>query len=454
MRDNPKGEFVLYWMQQSVRSGYNHALEYAIQEANELRVPLVVLFGITDNYPEANARHYRFILEGLKDVQQTLRARGIRMIIARQSPDAAAIEWSERAELLVMDRGYMHVQRMWRRNVAENAKCSVVQVESDVVAPIEAVSDKEEWAAATIRAKIHRQLPFYLVQLKQNELRFPSVDLDLVTWSIDDLDRAMSELQVDRSVLPVTTYLGGETEARRRLKHFVENDLLGYAEKRNEPTLNRVSHMSPYMHFGHISPLEIALEVMRHPSKVDRDALLEELIVRRELSMNFVYFNPNYDKFECLPDWAQKTLAKHAGDLREYIYSQDQLESAETHDAYWNAAQTEMTLTGKMHGYMRMYWGKKILEWSPTPQEAFSTALYLNNRYFLDGRDANSYTGVAWCFGKHDRPWGEREIFGMVRFMNASGLKRKFDIEGYVRKIEALAGKSLRPQSIELGLFD
>ena len=167
-----------------------------------------------------------------------------------------------------------------------------------------------------------------------------------------------------------------------------------------------------------------------------------------------VYFNQNYDQFNCLPDWAKKTLALHANDTREFVYSREALDSAQTHDPYWNAAQTEMTLTGKMHGYMRMYWGKKIIEWSASPEEAFYTALFLNNRYFLDGRDANSYTGVAWCFGKHDRPWGEREIFGMVRYMNAAGLKRKFDIAGYVRRVEEVAGHSMTIATPESGLFD
>jgi deoxyribodipyrimidine photo-lyase len=192
--------------------------------------------------------------------------------------------------------------------------------------------------------------------------------------------------------------------------------------------------MSPYLHFGQISPLFIALKVKETRSP-GVEAFLEELIVRRELSMNFVFYNEKYDSFEGLPEWAKKALKTHQRDKRQYLYSLEEFENAKTHDPYWNAAQREMVVKGKMHGYMRMYWGKKILEWAKTPEEAFRTALYLNNKYELDGRDPNGFTGVAWCFGKHDRPWGERPIFGNVRYMNDKGLKRKFDADEYVKMI-------------------
>jgi len=198
--------------------------------------------------------------------------------------------------------------------------------------------------------------------------------------------------------------------------------------------------MSPYLHFGQISPLEITLEISKTRSR-SKEAYLEELIVRRELSMNFVHYNETYDSYDSIPQWARKTLRAHQKDRRDYLYRREEFEQGKTHDPYWNAAQKEMVVTGKMHGYMRMYWGKKILEWSKTPQEAFETALYLNNKYELDGRNPNGFTGVAWCFGKHDRPWGERAIFGNVRYMNEGGLKRKFDAEKYVEKIRRLERK-------------
>ncbi|MGC9362125.1 MAG: deoxyribodipyrimidine photo-lyase, partial [Candidatus Syntrophosphaera sp.] len=217
------------------------------------------------------------------------------------------------------------------------------------------------------------------------------------------------------------------------------------------------SGLSPYLHFGQISALEVALRVMEYAEipafeaanlirdKSDLDPLqagvasfLEELIVRRELSCNFCYYNEDYDNYNSIPLWARKTLNDHLGDARPYDYSLEELETARTDDPFWNAAQQEMLRTGKMHNYLRMYWGKKLIEWIPEPETAFGLMLYLNNKYLLDGRDPNSYAGVAWCFGKHDRPWQERDIFGKVRYMNANGLKRKFDMQGYLEKVRGL----------------
>jgi deoxyribodipyrimidine photo-lyase len=262
-----------------------------------------------------------------------------------------------------------------------------------------------------------------------------------VELHIDDVEKALTQLHIDRSVKRVSLFHGGEQEAKKHLQVFLNDKLERFPELRNDPTVDFLSNMSPYLHFGQISPLSIALKVSRTKG-LAKDAYLEELIVRRELSMNFIFYNEKYDSFEgAIPPWAQKTLKAHQRDKRPYLYSLEELETAETHDPYWNAAQKEMVVTGKMHGYMRMYWGKKILEWSKTPEEGFRAALYLNNKYELDGRDPNGFTGVAWCFGKHDRPWGEREIFGNVRYMNAGGLKRKFDADEYVRQVDRLRPK-------------
>jgi len=248
-------------------------------------------------------------------------------------------------------------------------------------------------------------------------------------------------LNIDRSVGKVESFHGGSKQARRLLDNFLINKLDNFARFRNDPNENCVSNMSPYLHFGQICPLYIALKVLETNSG-GKNAYLEELIVRRELSHNFVFYNDGYDTFDCLPPWALRTLNFHGRDKREYLYSLEQFEKAQTHDPYWNAAQKEMVVTGKMHGYMRMYWGKKILEWSKDPKTGFNIALYLNNKYELDGRDPNAFAGVAWCFGKHDRAWGERKVFGKIRYMNAAGLKRKFDIEAYVNKIQSLDKKS------------
>jgi deoxyribodipyrimidine photo-lyase len=312
--------------------------------------------------------------------------------------------------------------------------CPLIQVESDVVVPVEEASPKEEYAAATLRPKISKKLKSFLVPLKEHDPAVASLSFDLNSFDIDDLEKAISKLPIDRSVQRVNSFHGGIREAKKHLQVFLEKKLDHFAELRNDPTLDYLSHMSPYLHFGQISPLYIALKVSKTDSP-GKWAYLEELIVRRELSMNFIFYNETYDSFKGIPEWAKKTFKTHQRDKRPYLYSPEELENGRTHDPYWNAAQREMARKGKMHGYMRMYWGKKILEWSRTPEEAFRVALDLNNKYELDGRDPNGFTGVAWCFGKHDRPWGERQIFGNVRYMNDNGLRRKFDADGYVKKI-------------------
>jgi deoxyribodipyrimidine photo-lyase len=435
--DLTTGDFVLYWLQASQRVLYNHALEYSARKANELRKPLVVYFGLTDDFPEANARHYYFMLEGLKEVEAQLKDLGIRMVILHCSPEAGAIKLSDEACLVVTDRGYLKIQKNWRTLVASNISCPLVQVETDVVVPIEEVSNKEEFAAKTIRPKISRLLDKYLIPLDQTTLKIKSTALDFNEFNIENIDNAIASLNIDKSLKRSSFYLGGPNEAEKTLQEFLANKLAQFNEFRNHPEQDFLSNLSPYLHFGQISPLYIALQVKQHGGP-GVEEYLEELIVRRELSMNFVNFNNDYDSFNGLPTWAKRTLDEHKKDKREYSYTLNDLEKSKTHDAYWNAAQNEMVITGKMHGYMRMYWGKKILEWSETPEEAYERALYLNNKYELDGRDPNGFTGVAWCFGKHDRPWTERKIFGKVRYMNDKGLERKFDMKQYLVKIDKI----------------
>lgn len=445
LNDRPieaKRRYVLYWMQQSQRTRCNHALEYAIDLANELDRPLVVCFGLMDDYPHANARHYAFLLEGLRDVQANLAKRDITFVVRHGQAFDAALHYGKDACAIVCDRGYLRHLRAWRDRVADAATCRVIQVESDVVVPIDVVSDKHEYAARTIRPKIHKHLDAYLQPLRAKRVKHGSTRLQ-VAGDIDVSDpiAALKRLKVDRSVGPSPVHHGGEDVAARKLKRFLTHELVGYDDGRNEPVKAWSSMQSMHLHFGQIAPLELALAVRDAAApQADRDAYLEELIVRRELSMNFVEHVSCYDEYECLPDWAKKTLAEHGKDARERIYSRDEMEHAQTNDPYWNAAQRQMTLTGFMHNYMRMYWGKRILGWSKTPEQAFETALYLNDKYFLDGRDANGYANVAWIFGVHDRPWGPaRKVFGTVRYMNAAGLERKFDIDAYVRSIDDLA---------------
>jgi len=432
-----KGSYVLYWMQASQRAEYNHALEYTILKANELRQPVVVFFGFTDHFPEANERHYIFMLEGLREVKRSLEKRGIRMVILHKSPQVGVVQLAKRASLVVADRGYLKIQKAWRDYASKRVDCPLMQVESDVVVPIEEASPKEEYAAATIRPKIKKKLGFFFSPLRGRDPVIDSPSIDFDSFDVDDIEKAVSRLRIDRRVERVNTLHGGTKEAKRNLEIFLEGKIDRFPELRNDPTLDYLSHMSPYLHFGQISPLYIALKVLETRSP-GIEAFLEELIIRRELSMNFVFYNEEYDSLEAIPDWAKKTLKSHQKDRRPYLYTLKELEDAKSHDPYWNAAQKEMVVRGKMHGYMRMYWGKKILEWSKTPEEAFRNALYLNNKYELDGRDPNGFTGVAWCFGKHDRPWGERSIFGTVRYMNDKGLKRKFDADRYVKMISEI----------------
>lgn len=424
-------------MQASQRTEYNHALEYAILKGNELHQPVIVFFGITDHFPEANERHYFFMLEGLREVKRSLEKRGIQMVILHKSPERGVVQLAKRASLAVVDRGYLKIQREWRNYAANRMDCSLIQVESDVIVPVEEASPKEEYAASTLRPKIKKKLNHFLLPVKQNDPVVDSLSPDFDCFDIEDFGKAVSKLRIDRSVKKVTSFHGGTKEARKHLQIFLETKLDRFPELRNDPTLDYLSHMSPYLHFGQISPLLIALKVLETKSP-GTEAFLEELIARRELSMNFVFYNERYDSFEAVPEWAKKTLKAHQKNKRQYTYNLEELETAQTHDPYWNAAQREMVGRGKMHGYMRMYWGKKIIEWTKTPEEAFRVALYLNNKYELDGRDPNGFTGVAWCFGKHDRPWGERPIFGNVRYMNDKGLKRKFDADQYVRMMSQI----------------
>jgi deoxyribodipyrimidine photo-lyase len=437
-REARNGRYVLYWMQQSQRTEYNDALNVAIREANRCELPLLAVFGLTDAYPEANLRHFTFMLEGLQEVEATLRRRGIRLVVRLGSPPKVALNLGHDAALIVCDMGYLRHQRAWRRQVARKADCRVLQVESDAVVPVAKVSRKAEYAARTIRPKINRHLEHSLVLPRSPSLKHREPEMAIPGLDLADIERVLQRLNIDRSVAPVNAFFkGGTRAAKKHLRRFIETGLRRYSDHRNQPQTDDISHMSPYLHFGQISPVYLALKVRdaREGLGIDRSAYLEELIVRRELALNFVWHTEDYDRYTGLPEWARKTLAEHAGDDRPHLYDRETLEAAATHDPYWNAAMREMKHTGFMHNYMRMYWGKKILEWSPSPEEAFVTALSLNNKYFLDGRDPNSYAGVGWVFGLHDRAWFERPVFGKIRYMAARGLERKCDIRGYVDKV-------------------
>lgn len=439
-RETKSGDYVLYWMQAAQRAEANPALQHAVRLANEQRRPCLAFFGLTERFPEANARHLAFMLEGLRETQRALADRGVRLVVRRVQPDRGVVELGRAASLVVTDRGYLRVQKSWREKAAAALACPLIQVETETVVPVETASPKEEYSAATFRPKIRKILASSLaVPADRKPLR------DSLGWKGDSLDLeniedVLAGLKIDRSVGPSPFYRGGAEEAKRRFRLFLRERLDHFADLRNNPTVDFLSHLSPYLHFGQISPAWAAAKAAASKSR-GREAFLEELVVRRELAANFVHYNGRYDSFESLPAWARTTLARHAADPRPVLYTRAELEAGKTHDPYWNAAQREMAVTGKMHGYMRMYWGKKILEWSAAPEDAYATALYLNNKYEIDGRDPSGFAGVAWCFGKHDRPWGERPIFGLVRYMNEAGLRRKFDADRYVRNVAELAAR-------------
>ncbi|MCP3968273.1 MAG: deoxyribodipyrimidine photolyase [Lentisphaerae bacterium] len=428
-----KGKYVLYWMQTSQRTEYNHALEFAVREANDSQLPLLVYFGLTSDYPDANIRHYRFMLEGLKQTAAKLKRRGINFVLRLESPEKGIVKLAKNAAVTIFDTGYMPIQRAWRQEAAALIKCPVVQVESDIIVPAKTASSKEEYAAYTIRSKINKYRDYFMQPLEEHEVKCKT-KLDFESLDFDAPTALVNSLKIDKSVLSVEDFHpGGTNEAQKRLAVFIDNKLHKYTELRNIPTEDYQSGLSPYIHFGQISPLQIALEAKK-TGLPDVNDFLEELIIRRELAINFAFYNSSCQDYSALPPWVQTTLNEHISDKREYIYSIEDLENAKTHDPYWDAAQKEMTVTGKMHGYIRMYWGKMILQWSSTPQNAFRIVLKLNDKYELDGRDPNSCAGVAWCFGKHDRPWP----IGKVRLMNQNGLKRKFNADAYARKINLI----------------
>jgi deoxyribodipyrimidine photo-lyase len=309
----------------------------------------------------------------------------------------------------------------------------LLSVDADVIVP-SAMLGKEHYAARTIRPRILAELDRFLLPVHTPAVRIgwrSPAGLRTLTASTQLLD----ELKLDRSVGVASGFRGGSGEAMRRMRRFIRDGLRGYAENRNRPELDGTSGLSPYLHFGHLGPHTLALAVCEADAPhAIRDAFLEQLIVRRELAINFVRFNPNYDRLEACEPWALATLKKHARDRRPRLYSAAQLERAETHDALWNAAQMQMVTSGWMHGYLRMYWAKKILEWSPTPAAAYEVAVHLNDKYELDGRDPNGYAGIAWAIaGKHDRAWGpERPIYGLVRYMSYASTSRKFDSRSYI----------------------
>lgn len=423
---------VVYWMQRDMRVQDNWALLYAAECAKAAEQPLFVVFNLVAQFSGATLRQFDFMLRGLAEIEAELRELQIPFYLLRGDPveTIPAFAAEQQVGHVVTDFNPLRFTAAWRTNVAKCLTVRLTEVDAHNVVPAWIASPKLEFAAYTLRPKIHRLLPEFLTTVPRLSAQIATVTLPpLIDWP-----SVLASLSVDAQVTLVTLLEPGAKAAMKRLKDFCSGGLCDYATKRNDPVLDQVSHLSPYLHFGQLSAQRVVLEVGKSDAdRESRDAYLEELIVRRELADNFCLYNPDYDKVSGAHAWAQTTIAEHAADVREFIYTHEQFEAGETHDELWNAAQLQMVTTGKMHGFMRMYWAKKILEWTPDAQTAIDTALHLNDKYELDGRDPGGVVGVMWSIcGVHDRAWNSRPVFGKIRYMNYNGCKRKFDVAAYI----------------------
>jgi deoxyribodipyrimidine photo-lyase len=428
-------------MQRAQRAVDNPALNVAIEAANALRQPVVTFVGLTPFYPNANLRSYTFFVQGLPEIRAGLLKKNTGFV-QRRWPEHELDRFCGQVHpcMVVGDENPLREPEQWRKVAAGHLRVPFWTVDADVIVP-SARLEKEQYAARTIRPRIHALLDEFLVP--------PGNPAARITWqppkgleSLAATDDLLSGFPIDASVQPVSSFPGGTRAGLNALKRFVEERLAGYDSRRNRPDLDGTSRLSPYLHFGHIGPHTVAMAVKHAEAPApDRAAFLEQLIVRRELAINFVKFNAHYDRVPGMEPWARRTLEEHHRDERAHLYTAKQLEDADTHDPLWNAAQQQMMISGWMHGYLRMYWAKKILEWTRSPEEAFEIAVRLNDRYELDGRDPNGYAGIAWALGgKHDRAWGpERSVYGKIRYMSYASTSRKFDSKGYIERVKRLA---------------
>ncbi|MGC9945494.1 MAG: deoxyribodipyrimidine photo-lyase [Bryobacteraceae bacterium] len=445
----PTADYVLYWCQMNRRADANQALDFAVDLANQLDLPVLFYEGLTYSYPYASDRFHRFILEGVPETARRLNTLGIgyTFYLRRRpsDPNDVVYRLAARAAAVVTDDYPTFVAARHTASVAPKLDVAFYAVDASCIVPM-ACFAKREYAAYTIRPKIHKLLPDYLWPLPPAEVRkrFPPRVCEFHTpVTSAHIAGLIAACQIDHGV-PPSAIPGGRLAAKKQLAHFLKHGLARYAAEGNQPSAHATSGLSPYLHFGQISPLEVALA-----AKASAE-FLEQLIVRRELAFNFARFTLHGGdvSLNVLPDWARETMRRHRRDRRHPGYTPEQFERAATHDELWNATQHELLTRGTIHGYYRMYWGKKIIEWSPTYDEALGTMIHLHDRYALDGRDPNTYTNILWCFGLHDRPWPERAIFGTIRSMTLAGMRRKTNVDAYIGDMgRSLVRAGLQPRS-------
>lgn len=466
----PERDYVLYWMTSARRTRYNFGLQYALEQAAALRRPLIVLEALRVAYPWASARMHRFVLDGMLDNRARLEgARVAYYPYVEPSPGAGAglLEaLAARAARVVADELPCSFLPRMLRAAAGRLDVRLDRVDSNGLLPLRATEAAFPTAHA-FRRHLHRALPDHLrhppLADPLQHLGLPVAPIPpeiLARWPaasdalLADAPGALLALPVDHSVKP-TGQRGGAAAGQVALARFVQERLDRYGEDRNEPGRDGASGLSPWLHFGQIAAHEVFDAVANReawhfarlapkPSGSRQgwwgmspaaESFLDELVTWRELGYVFCHHRPDHERYESLPEWAQQVLAAHAADPRPQVYTAAELEAAETHDILWNAAQRQLVREGRIHNYLRMLWGKKVLEWSRTPQEAWDTLVHLNNRYALDGRDPNSYSGISWTFGRFDRPWGPRRpIFGTVRYMSSENTARKLDVESYLER--------------------
>ena len=431
---------VCYWMFRDQRIDDNWALICAQKFALQHKCPLYVTFYLMSHYSVAGTRQYDFLLRGLQQVEKQCQKLGIQFHLELGYAKDQIDEYCEEHQIdfVIADFCPLRDPLSWVEECGRHLKkknIPLYQVDAHNIVPVWITSNKLEFAARTIRPKIHNVLKEFLTEIPALERHphQPEKESEPTDW-----EKAWDFLDIDESVKPVAWAKPGTYNGYRMLYEFITQRLRSYDSDRNEPSKHGLSCLSPYYHFGQLSVQRAILCItdksVKSRANKSVEAYVEECVVRRELSDNFCFYQPDYDNYNGCWDWAKRTIEKHRNDKREYLYSEEEFQFAKTHDKLWNACQIQLLQEAKLHGYMRMYWAKKILEWTPSVEEAIRIGIFLNDKYELDGRDPNGYVGIMWSMcGVHDRAWTERPVFGQIRYMNYNGCARKFDINSYMR---------------------